>query len=219
MINLKKGVSTPIAITIIIVLVVIIAGGVLGYQYYWLPKQEVETPKIETSTETPTEILKDEITDWKIYRNEEYGFEIKFPPNWVLNRKSVEENFVEYTDVSTVLRKGDILEKGWIDFSIEIIPTTKTSLQEYFQGFNEQGEREILEEKQITIDNLKAICREELWIAAGFPVISTYFLKNGLFFKLNMKFAKSGPNFTIYKIQFEDLKLNDQILSTFRFID
>lgn len=71
MINLNKGVSTPIAITIIIVLVVLIGGGVLGYQYYWLPKQEA--PK----TETP----KDETVGWKIYRSEEHGFEIRYPNN------------------------------------------------------------------------------------------------------------------------------------------
>lgn len=49
MINLKRGVSTLIAMTIIIVLAVLLVGGVLGYQYYWLPKEEAKTPKNETA--------------------------------------------------------------------------------------------------------------------------------------------------------------------------
>ena len=171
---------------------------------------------IDFLTDRTFKVIKEEdgIIDWETYTNEKYGFEIKFPPNWVLNRESTEDNFMEFTD-----RSGEILEKGWVDFSIEITPTIKTSLQEYLQEFSEQGQIEILEDKQITIDNLKAISREEFWTIAGFPVVSTYFLKNGLFFKLNMKFAKSGPNFTVYEIQPEDLGLNDRILSTFKFID
>jgi hypothetical protein len=47
MINFNKGISTPIALTIIIVLAVVSAGGIFAYQYY-LSGQEAEIPKVET---------------------------------------------------------------------------------------------------------------------------------------------------------------------------
>jgi hypothetical protein len=165
--------------------------------------------------------------EWKTYRSEKYKYEIKFPSNWQLNRGSLEEDFVEFSDVPTHLRTGEVLKKGWIDFAILIIPTEHTSFQEYLQELDKIREKEyergpsveILKEKSIKVSDLEAVQRQEFLIAAGFPAISTYFLKDGLAFHLEMKFAKSGPNFTIYEIQPEDSELNDQILSTFRFLE
>ncbi len=37
---LNKGIPTPIAISIIILMAVIVGGGILAYQYWWLPKEE-----------------------------------------------------------------------------------------------------------------------------------------------------------------------------------
>ncbi|TSC94153.1 MAG: Uncharacterized protein CEN87_606 [Parcubacteria group bacterium Licking1014_1] len=56
----------------------LVGGGILAYQYYYIPKQEsknivVETPK----TETP----KDPTAGWKTYTNNDYGFEFKYPTN------------------------------------------------------------------------------------------------------------------------------------------
>ena len=83
---LNKGISTPLAITIIIVLAVVLIGGIFSYQYYYLPKQENQTeiPEIKTP-----EIQKDETADWKTYRSEKYGFEVKYPssPNWEINKE------------------------------------------------------------------------------------------------------------------------------------
>ena len=42
MINFNRGISAPLAITIIIVLAVVLVGGILAYQYYCTPKEEPE---------------------------------------------------------------------------------------------------------------------------------------------------------------------------------
>lgn len=60
-----RGISTLVGI-IIILIVILGVGGILVWQLPKLPKEEV----------VPQE---DETADWKTYRNEEYGFEIKYP--------------------------------------------------------------------------------------------------------------------------------------------
>ena len=53
---------------------VIVFGVVIVWQYLRLSK-EINLPENEI-------IETDETVDWKTYRNEEYGFEFKYPKNW-----------------------------------------------------------------------------------------------------------------------------------------
>ncbi len=53
--HLNRGISAPIAITIIVISAVIFVGGVFAYQYWWLPKEE------SNSVPTPTP---DETAEW-----------------------------------------------------------------------------------------------------------------------------------------------------------
>ncbi len=69
--NLNKGISTPVGI-LIIVICLLLAGGILVWQYGWLAKEEAKPPEGEITQE-------DETANWEIYRNEEYGFEVKYP--------------------------------------------------------------------------------------------------------------------------------------------
>jgi len=60
-------------ILIVLILAIIVGGGILG----WIKMQEVapaEFPEIKKP-----EKIEEETADWKTYRNEEYGFEIKYP--------------------------------------------------------------------------------------------------------------------------------------------
>jgi hypothetical protein len=78
--NLNKGISTPIGILIIVLVAAIAGGGILAWQYGWIGKNQIpiSTP-VATSSPQPTP-TPDETANWKIYRNEDYGFEFKYPP-------------------------------------------------------------------------------------------------------------------------------------------
>ena len=73
-------------IWIIVILATIIGGVVLYWNY----------SGINDKNKINDEISKDENADWETYRNEEYGFEIKYPDNY-------------YIDVSGKRGEGDII--------------------------------------------------------------------------------------------------------------
>ena len=72
---LQRGISPVWAVVIIVVVAVLVATAFLVYGYFWTP----ETPEPFEQPET-----KDETSDWKTYKNEKYGFEIKYPAELVL---------------------------------------------------------------------------------------------------------------------------------------
>lgn len=51
--NLNRGVSTSLAIGIIIILIIVVGGGILAYQYGYIPRM-IQAPTAETPEETPS---------------------------------------------------------------------------------------------------------------------------------------------------------------------
>jgi len=87
-----------LTISIILVLAVVILGVVFG-----LEKREVKAPvvknneKIKETTKTATSTKETEnseidTSNWKTYRNEEFGFEVKYPEEWDILSDSVDKN-------------------------------------------------------------------------------------------------------------------------------
>jgi|GEM_PF-4048001 len=84
---MNKKISTPLAIGIILILVIIV-GGFTWWQYSEIEKEEAEVSEVQTPEK---EEVKDETAGlpsiasategWQTYRNEEYGFEVKYPTN------------------------------------------------------------------------------------------------------------------------------------------
>lgn len=82
--NNQKGI---VPIIIVLIVVTLLSGGILAYQYWWISRQEVEMPEIELPKREASEEV-EVPADWKIYKNEEYGFEIKYPPEYDVDDQS-----------------------------------------------------------------------------------------------------------------------------------
>lgn len=136
----NKRISTLIGILIILIWAVL-AGWVLVQQLGELSKEVLEIPEEKISPVT------DETADWQTYRNEEYGFEIKYPKNWgikeqynieegaaiafdIIGEKTIESEAYPLTieiQKQTILRDKAVEEwlrsKEDVDFKIDVIGT------------------------------------------------------------------------------------------------
>jgi hypothetical protein len=79
-----------ILITLLIILI-----GAIGVSVYLLKGMGRQVGKVPTPTQ-PTLPSQPEIdtSDWKVYRNEDYGFEVRYPRDWVVKDIKAEESHV-----------------------------------------------------------------------------------------------------------------------------
>jgi len=73
------------------ILAVLISIGVMAFVFLRPAPQPSGTPS------TPVPLPKKDAIDtsgWKIYRNEKYGFEVKYPPNYIFEDRTGIEEFV-----------------------------------------------------------------------------------------------------------------------------
>ena len=82
-------------IAIVAVFAVIVGVGILGYLR--MIEEEFKIPPLDI----PEKVIEDETADWLTYRNEEYGFEVKYPKEW-------------YVEGNNIFNSKDPYERDWL---------------------------------------------------------------------------------------------------------
>ena len=69
--NNQKGLAPTI---IVLIAIAIIAGGILAWQYFGKPEEEVELPEEKTE-----EVIEDKTADWKVYQDDNLKYRVEYP--------------------------------------------------------------------------------------------------------------------------------------------
>ena len=199
----KKGFST---ISIIVIVLVVIAGGVLTWQY-WPESTEQEPIITEDQAETDQLAVNeelDETVDWQTYTNIKFGYSLKYP-----------NDFIVRPPRNTIVRESVIISKGKIAwFTIGVNwdwrhddVTTAEKLAESIMNTNKTIEPYIL-------DGIKGVkvTFDDTDDSVDGRITTMIVVKDD-----NLYDITSPTNSQVDASS--ALKILDQILSTFKFID
>jgi len=124
---MNKKIPIPLAILII----VLVIAAIIGIAILACPKIPKSNSYVQTQNET---------ADWQTYRNEEYGFEIKYPSNFIVDDIASETaNYIlllEIGDAFSIGIEKEIytLEQKIEDYRFSPMPIPKEELEEVVIG-------------------------------------------------------------------------------------
>lgn len=185
-------------ILIVLILATLVGGGILGYFEYF--KREMISLTQFPEIKKPEKLT----ADWKIYRNEIYNFEIKYPENWLIREYSPEreENLPEGKRsiiISFASNQEDLIyERG---VNIFVFPLNATSWELYIRA-----ENIICKNEKLMNQNIKNLIQEGK-------------IKNYCFTGEKLYFSTFSNTIFKFYSGVKGKEIFDQILSTFKLIE
>jgi len=151
------GLPTWVSITVIALVIVIIGGGIAYGVYQYIDDLKVEDNGLK-NVEKTVEI--DEFADWETYRNEKYGYEVRYPEEWTIFSalKQKEPDVVLPNSDSSVVKLTD---KKEMLFCCEALQTSFKVIEEIvkFENWKEYvtiPDYRIISEREILFKEHKA---------------------------------------------------------------
>lgn len=199
---------------IMVIILVIIGGGIVAWQYFRVAKEKVIEEAEGPRLEPPKETIEYEPVHWKTYRNDEYGYEIEYLTSW----KLLTSGYIPGSDWMTIMPEETVIVKwakenvpeSWLKIRVLEKREVRTisGLIVYvarLEGFKLDSEDDIM---------FKEYQAKKLVFTFDDPQIS--------FLQITYLIQKSE---TVYELTLKTPKLSeitnifDQMLSTFRFLE
>jgi len=122
-----------------IIIGILVIAGIAGASWYFVKQQATPAPVEQPPVVTPPEGQEkvpsekapaDETANWKIYRNEQYGFEIKYPPDFFYEEhEGVDSDYLFEVGFASKEWEGEIVHNPAV--YLYVIGSTNLSLQEW----------------------------------------------------------------------------------------
>jgi len=199
---LTKGKTNWKYILIILILAVIVGGGILGYSRYF--KKEISSlskfPEIKKPEKSKIE---EETADWVTYKNEEYGFEFKYPKEFAENKFCMARE-----------TEGGIEVGRFIYISIE--DSKGLNLSEYIDSVFPK-EFNIESKENITVGGEEAVKIIYSFSGPGAYGEAVFLLKDKKAYLF--EFAYGNNPCVAHKLGIDEFDAFEYIISTFKFLE
>ncbi len=207
--NFSKKMKKKIVIIILVLILTILAG---GFWYLKNQDQDQEVDAVENSLIVASEKIDNyeieslDISDWETYRNENLGFEVKYPEEFSVK---LDNSFVFLSKDCPLLKKEDLEIQMKCELEREIVfSTTSVGMEDFIKNYeNDFNEgvplTRIKSQKNYTLDGVPGKILEGT-AAEGSGGNDYIFV------------TKNNMNYIVSYNQYSDI--NSKIVSTFKFI-
>jgi len=185
-------------ILIIVSIAFVIGMGIFVYQWWNVREQK----------ETIRQAEMDTIADWATYQNEEFGFEVKYPPDFQKDKESRTKINLTARNLATTLIIAVSTDQSFEDFIKD---------REVYKGEGELS-LDIENRYQTVISGKSAVTLEVFFVGPHLYGPETH-IKSSDESIISIYTTGVGDSPGSFYLKEETNRLHNQILSTFRFIE
>ncbi|MFH1451507.1 MAG: hypothetical protein ABIF89_02795 [bacterium] len=190
-----------ISLTLVFIAIAVVA-------YFSLLEPIIQwSPFVRVVTSLPEE----ELADWRVYQNDNYGFQIKYPMDWYPSGKASSSTFASFLNADATV---ELIITAYSDKSY----SSMTDFFEYLDeirssAYSQEPTVKVLSEEKVKVGKSLGKRRKIFLTNGDFAGLETFFSdKNNVFFGVTLYFYNNHSE----NITEEEIKLSNSIISSFK---